>query len=37
VAGWQRPDGGFIVGFDADGEGAFYAARLRDLRRERER
>jgi uncharacterized protein YyaL (SSP411 family) len=27
LAGWQRPDGGLIVGFDADdagGEGAFY-------------
>jgi uncharacterized protein YyaL (SSP411 family) len=27
VASWQRPDGGFIVGFDADdpaGEGAYY-------------
>ncbi len=35
LAGWQRPDGGLIVGFDADdagGEGAFYTFTPAELR-----
>jgi hypothetical protein len=35
LAGWQRPDGGLVVGFDADdagGEGAFYTFTPSELR-----
>jgi uncharacterized protein YyaL (SSP411 family) len=36
LASWQRPDGGFVVGFDADdagGEGAYYTFTPAELRR----
>jgi hypothetical protein len=36
IASWQRPDGGFVVGFDADdpaGEGAYYTFTPAELRR----